>query len=53
MPILYAFSYVFWMGDLNFRSDGVTKDGAERLISAKRLDSLLKYDQVTSFTVRP
>ncbi|BHF60605.1 Phosphatidylinositol 4,5-bisphosphate 5-phosphatase A [Sparganum proliferum] len=44
--VILDHDYVFWMGDLNFRSEGIDKDGAERLIKAKRLDSLLEYDQL-------
>uniref|UniRef100_A0A5K3EZL7 IPPc domain-containing protein n=2 Tax=Mesocestoides corti TaxID=53468 RepID=A0A5K3EZL7_MESCO len=44
--LLMDHDYVFWMGDLNFRTESLDKDGAERLIFAKRLDSLMKYDQL-------
>ncbi|VUZ46121.1 unnamed protein product, partial [Hymenolepis diminuta] len=38
--------YVFWMGDLNFRTEGLKKDQVERLIASKNIKKLLEYDQL-------
>ncbi|XP_069135011.1 inositol polyphosphate 5-phosphatase K-like isoform X1 [Argopecten irradians] len=38
--------YVFWMGDLNFRLDGLTRSQVEKEIAAKNYNALLKKDQL-------
>lgn len=38
--------YIFWMGDLNFRLDDISKDEVEEKIREGDLESLWKYDQL-------
>lgn len=38
--------YVFWMGDLNFRIDDLTREGVEKLIEKKDFETLRKKDQL-------
>ncbi|VDL14481.1 unnamed protein product [Hymenolepis diminuta] len=45
--------YVFWMGDLNFRTEGLKKDQVERLIASKNIKKLLEYDQLSTDSLRP
>ncbi|VDK23270.1 unnamed protein product [Taenia asiatica] len=44
--LLMDHDYIFWMGDLNFRTEGLEKDAAEQLISSKCIDVLMEYDQL-------
>ncbi|KAM7540469.1 hypothetical protein Aperf_G00000036056 [Anoplocephala perfoliata] len=44
--LLMDHDYVFWMGDLNFRTEGLKKDAVERLIASKNFKELLEYDQL-------
>ncbi|TGZ55264.1 hypothetical protein CRM22_010443 [Opisthorchis felineus] len=39
--------YVFWMGDLNFRLDGLDKPTVEKLIDQKRFSKLISHDQLS------
>ena len=41
-----GFSYVFWMGDLNFRLDDVSRDDIIRYVEEDTFDQLLVNDQV-------
>ena len=43
---MYNFSYVFWIGDLNFRIDEVPKKEIEDRISKKDYEYLWQFDQV-------
>lgn len=40
-------SYVFWIGDLNFRIDDLTQEEVQNLIEKKDFETLRKKDQVT------
>ena len=43
------FSYVFWIGDLNFGLNGdLLTENIERFLRKNELDELLKYDQLSS-----
>ncbi|VDP20804.1 unnamed protein product [Echinostoma caproni] len=44
--VILDHDYVFWMGDLNFRLENITKTEAEKLIIEKRFSELLKHDQL-------
>lgn len=44
--VILDHDYVFWMGDLNFRLENITKNEAEQLIVENRLSELLKHDQL-------
>nr|CDS16104.1 phosphatidylinositol 45 bisphosphate [Echinococcus granulosus] len=44
--LLMDHDYIFWMGDLNFRTEGLEKDAVEHLILSKRIDVLMEYDQL-------
>ncbi|VDM33499.1 unnamed protein product [Hydatigera taeniaeformis] len=44
--LLMDHDYIFWMGDLNFRTEGLEKNAVEELISSKRIDTLMEYDQL-------
>lgn len=46
VPYFSSCSYVFWMGDLNFRLEDLTYEGAIRHIEKGNLTKLLTYDQV-------
>ncbi|CAL8101555.1 unnamed protein product [Calicophoron daubneyi] len=46
--VILDHDYIFWMGDLNFRLDGITKAETEKLIREKRYAELLKHDQLLS-----
>ena len=41
-------SYVFWIGDLNFRIDGLTNAEVRKLATSRELEPMFKYDQVVS-----
>ncbi|XP_078337559.1 phosphatidylinositol 4,5-bisphosphate 5-phosphatase A-like isoform X2 [Crassostrea virginica] len=38
--------YIFWMGDLNFRIDDLTREEVEKYIKQKNFDTLMKRDQL-------
>ena len=46
MCVVSTFSYVFWMGDLNFRIDKLSKKEIEVLIEKKEYKDLWQHDQV-------
>lgn len=45
-PTILEHDYVFWMGDLNFRLDELTKADAERMIADGHMSNLMDYDQL-------
>ena len=45
-PTILKHDYVFWMGDLNFRLERVSKPEAERMIAGGHTRDLLAFDQL-------
>ena len=45
------YSYVFWMGDFNFRIDGLANELVRKAAAAGDFSSLWKYDQVSHQTL--
>lgn len=44
--VILDHDYVFWMGDLNFRLEGVQKSDVEELVRTRRFEELLSRDQL-------
>jgi len=48
-----VFSYVFWMGDLNFRlTSEISYEQILKEVKENRLKDLWKYDQVRAFLMK-
>ncbi|EGC31877.1 hypothetical protein DICPUDRAFT_156222 [Dictyostelium purpureum] len=48
LDILNQFNYVFWMGDFNYRIDGLFREEVLLHIKNKNITKLLKYDQLSN-----
>ena len=46
MFAVVACSYVFWLGDLNFRMDQLSAEEVKSRIAVGNIESLWMYDQV-------